>query len=725
MEDVMSQSGTQRYWVEMKMMDDFKQNTWKPDNGSKSLHTYVQGLHQDIYERNTKEKKESEPDHFVPMSMKATAEYATAEIAVWWDMKDCPIPEGYDAGRVRASLEAAFEEVGYSGPVSITAYGDQTQIPGHILQGLVSSGISVAHTRSVRPQAAILLHTSEEWCWKSLLYGKPSAPVVVVQGAKLYCKSCNFDSQSLKKFKKHLSSYKHAREESINPTYDKVVPVTDDWGKNYKATPEFATAKIQVWWNMMSCPIPEGYDARRVRPSLEAAFKELGYSGPVSITAYNDHNLTPLQALSSTGVDVFHVVPGFTYMYSDVAEWHDDNPPQAAAILMVITDFVDSMSNGLVRLLQRNNYKLFLSYTHRPSKMSYLLTSAEWLWESLLAAGSKKRTLLLQKCSTASESVEPTATLYCKLCDFGTKSIDNFRTHLSTDEEHAEEEKRLAREESINPTYDKVVPVTDDWGKNYKATPEFATAKIQVWWDMMSCPIPEGYDARRVRPSLEAAFKELGYSGPVSITAYNDHNLTPLQALSSTGVDVFHVVPGFTYMYSDVAEWHDDNPPQAAAILMVITDFVDSMSNGLVRLLQRNNYKLFLSYTHRPSERSYLLTSAEWLWESLLAAGSKKRTLLLQKCSTASESVEPTATLYCKLCDFGTKSIDNFRTHLSTDEEHAEEYLRLYEMIMGVFRLALEKNEQGMMQEVLVHQMASSLAKDSKFVFALADATGS
>ncbi|KAH0883420.1 hypothetical protein HID58_059516 [Brassica napus] len=36
--------------------------------------------------------------------MKATAEHGTAKIAVWWDMKDCPIPEGYDAGRVRASL---------------------------------------------------------------------------------------------------------------------------------------------------------------------------------------------------------------------------------------------------------------------------------------------------------------------------------------------------------------------------------------------------------------------------------------------------------------------------------------------------------------------------------------------------------------------------------------------------------------------------------------------
>ncbi|CAN6834292.1 unnamed protein product [Brassica oleracea] len=138
---------------------------------------------------------------------------------------------------------------------------------------------------------------------------------------------------------------------------------------------------------MMSCPIPEGYDARRVRPSLEAAFKELGYSVPVSITAYGDHNHTPLQGLSSTGVDVLHVVPGFTYMSSDVSKWDYANPPQTVAIVMVVSDFVDSISHCLVRLLQKNNYNLFLAYSSRPSKMSFLLTSAEWLWESLLAAG--------------------------------------------------------------------------------------------------------------------------------------------------------------------------------------------------------------------------------------------------------------------------------------------------------------------------------------------------
>ncbi|CAH8250807.1 unnamed protein product [Arabidopsis lyrata] len=64
-------------------------------------------------------------------------------------------------------------------------------------------------------------------------------------------------------------------------------------------------------------------------------------------------------------------------------------------------------------------------------------------------------------------------------------------------------------------------------------------AKIAVWWDMVECPIPEGFDARRVRPSLEAAFKKLGYSGPVSITAYGDQTHTSvdlLRCLSSTSL---------------------------------------------------------------------------------------------------------------------------------------------------------------------------------------------
>ncbi|CAH8391116.1 unnamed protein product [Eruca vesicaria subsp. sativa] len=439
--------------------------------------------------------------------MDATAKHATAKIAVWWDMKDCPIPENYVSGLIRSSIEGKFEERGYFGPVTITAYGDQTQISDYKLQGLWTAGISVVHTRSESRhyhmyrdivewrgqnpppatmmiisdevqgvfdwdllrlqqrtlynlflaysegcQAGVILHTSAEWSWRELLYGSKSRRFGF-HYPKLYCYSCNFDCnfncRTLTKFKKHLSSFKHIRQEDVNPTYEQVACVTKDWGRNYKATPEYATAKIQVWWDMTTCPIPEGYDPRRVRPSIEAAFKELGYSGPVSITAFADHNHTPLQALSSTGIDVVHVVPRFTYISTDVFNWHHNNPPQAAAIMMVISDQVDWIKHCLVGLLQANNYILFLAYSFRPSKKSFLLTSGEWLWEDLLAVSEKRaqflqKCSLLQKCSSESESGgEPTATFYCKLCSFDTKSIDNYRTHLSTDEEHAKEEKRI------------------------------------------------------------------------------------------------------------------------------------------------------------------------------------------------------------------------------------------------------------------------------------------
>ena len=102
-------------------------------------------------------------------------------------------------------------------------------------------------------------------------------------------------------------------------------------------------------------------------------------------------------------------------------------------------------------------------------------------------------------------------------------------------------------QEILRPDDSQLQSVTSKWGKNYAATPEFATAKIHVLWDMFDCPIPDGYDARRIRPSLEGAFKELGYSGPVSITAYGDHKKNPehhLQALSSTGIYLAHATLG-------------------------------------------------------------------------------------------------------------------------------------------------------------------------------------
>ncbi|KAH0870908.1 hypothetical protein HID58_077930 [Brassica napus] len=72
------------------------------------------------------------------------------------------------------------------------------------------------------------------------------------------------------------------------------------------------------------------------------------------------------------------------------------------------------------------------------------------------------------------------------------------------------------------------------------------TAKIEVWWDMRDCPIPEGYDARRVRPRL-----------------------------SSTGVAVVQTISDSTrsVMYRDMVEWRGQNPPPAT--IVIISDQVE------------------------------------------------------------------------------------------------------------------------------------------------------
>lgn len=62
------------------------------------------------------------------------------------------------------------------------------------------------------------LLTSEEWVWGKLLGFRDNNRIIETRSAPLAmlcCKSCNFDCQIPEKLRKHLSSYKHARQVSI------------------------------------------------------------------------------------------------------------------------------------------------------------------------------------------------------------------------------------------------------------------------------------------------------------------------------------------------------------------------------------------------------------------------------------------------------------------------------------------------------------------------------
>ncbi|CAN7063118.1 unnamed protein product [Brassica rapa subsp. trilocularis] len=131
------------------------------------------------------------------------------------------------------------------------------------------------------------------------------------------------------------------------------------------------------------------------------------------------------------------------------------------------------------------------------------------------------------------------------------------------------------------------------------------TGKIAVWWDMKDCPVTEGIDAHRVRPSIEGGFRELGYSGPVSITAYGDQKQTPdhlLEALSSTGVAVVHIRSESTcaLMYKDMVKWREDNLPPAT--MMIITNqMLDVFHWDLARLQTTHALRPFSGLFSQPS----------------------------------------------------------------------------------------------------------------------------
>ncbi|KAG7564539.1 NYN domain limkain-b1-type [Arabidopsis suecica] len=76
--------------------------------------------------------------------MMARKEAATR---VFWDMSTCPVPDGYDAGRVGPCIKRALKKLGYTGGVSITGLGILRDVSTYILQILYSSGVSLSNLR--------------------------------------------------------------------------------------------------------------------------------------------------------------------------------------------------------------------------------------------------------------------------------------------------------------------------------------------------------------------------------------------------------------------------------------------------------------------------------------------------------------------------------------------------------------------------------------------------
>ncbi|WVZ66831.1 hypothetical protein U9M48_015998 [Paspalum notatum var. saurae] len=72
-------------------------------------------------------------------------EYATVKTSVWWDIENCQVPRQCDAHLIAQNMSSALAAAGYTGPITISAYGDTNCVPNHVQHALSSTGISLNH----------------------------------------------------------------------------------------------------------------------------------------------------------------------------------------------------------------------------------------------------------------------------------------------------------------------------------------------------------------------------------------------------------------------------------------------------------------------------------------------------------------------------------------------------------------------------------------------------
>ncbi|KAJ0251512.1 hypothetical protein HA466_0124580 [Hirschfeldia incana] len=108
---------------------------------------------------------------------KATPEYATSETLVWWDMDNCPLPNGYDPSRLGPRIDTELKNLGYNGPLTLVAVGNLDGIPSEFLNVLASDGFVIKHSGEGMDESMIDYFDSRD-----RLRQPPPVTIMVISG---------------------------------------------------------------------------------------------------------------------------------------------------------------------------------------------------------------------------------------------------------------------------------------------------------------------------------------------------------------------------------------------------------------------------------------------------------------------------------------------------------------------------------------------------------------
>ncbi|CAH8311740.1 unnamed protein product [Eruca vesicaria subsp. sativa] len=200
-----------------------------------------------------------------------------------------------------------------------------------------------------------------------------------------------------------------------------------------------------------------------------------------------------------------------------------------------------------------------------------------------------------------------------------------------------------------------------------------------VWWDLNTCPVPDGVDPRCVRPCIVSALeKQIGLS---SVNVYAIGNLEYISAdllkkISSSGIVLIHAPCGGNDLYNLLEDWSEDTHPPG--YVMLISQDITMVDPYLFRGFGFTNFVVYPKHSELPTLdqlKDEKVFAKEFVWETLLSDNFDEyvRGTLLSD-NTYEMVVKPLC--ICNICNdvYHTcdEACDQFITHLKS-EEHINE----------------------------------------------------
>ncbi|XP_010423086.1 PREDICTED: uncharacterized protein LOC104708244 [Camelina sativa] len=153
--------------------------------------------------------------------------------------------------------------------------------------------------------------------------------------------------------------------------------------------------------------------------------------------------------------------------------------------------------------------------------------------------------------------------------------------------------------------------------------------KTCVFWDVVDCPVPEGYGVRDVSQNIRQTLEKSGYNGEVSINAYVNQTNDDFNEYASTdpGFKIILAPQGdrvarLEMLLVDLLIWSIENRSPANYMLILGDIFVgdDDDYREFVKAFVRLEYRHFTCLLVQPQKslvmRDYAVTKW-WLWKDL------------------------------------------------------------------------------------------------------------